>query len=443
MDWLDYLVHFTNRENRLETARKISVLLNAEDLIIFLKDPELNVLLPGIGFPQTLPGSKSWQSFLKSSEDVIYKGHVPYRDETCPAVAVRGVDGAIAVLIGGCPGDKDLALLTKILNITAPLLKQEQLAHLAESRSMHSARLAEKAERLTITLDATRQSLMEVIKENSDLLQLTKQQNNELAAANEELRASHEEVMAGLEELHEANQKLLSINADLDNFIYTASHDLKAPISNIEGLMIAMMRNLSPESRQAPVIQKLSGLITHSIERFKRTINDLTQITKIQKEGLGEDLSQVDLSQVISEVSADLVYQIEQANAIIDLELNNCPSIHFSAKNARSIVYNLLSNAIKYRSPERRLKIRISCYFEGEHQVLSIEDNGLGLDLSNEDKIYSMFKRLHDHVEGSGIGLYIVKKIIENAKGKIVVHSKLNEGSTFLVYFKSHNSSLK
>ena len=99
-------------------------------------------------------------------------------------------------------------------------------------------------------------------------------------------------------------------------------------------------------------------------------------------------------------------------------------------------MYNLISNAIKYRSQERKAFVKISCREEPVFLILEVADNGLGLTPTNEKKMFSMFKRFHSHVEGSGIGLYMVKKIIENAGGRIEVQSKLGQGSTFSVYFR-------
>ncbi|MDF9797269.1 PAS domain S-box-containing protein [Catalinimonas alkaloidigena] len=267
------------------------------------------------------------------------------------------------------------------------------------------------------------------------------QMSQELVATNDKLIAANEQIQASNEDLAHTNQQLSYINADMDNFIYTASHDLRAPITNIEGLMDTLMSTLSDESRQSPMINKLSGMITSSIERFKNTLNDLTEITKVQREGKVEDLVEINLTKVISEVQLDLSQQIEEAEAQFDLNLKNYTPIRFSPKNARSIVYNLISNAIKYRSPQRQVLIRISCSIEDNYLVLSVSDNGLGMDLSDESKIFAMFKRLHDHVDGTGIGLYIVKKIIENAGGKIEVRSKLGQGTTFNVYFKQNGSN--
>nr|WKN39867.1 PAS domain-containing protein [Tunicatimonas sp. TK19036] len=245
--------------------------------------------------------------------------------------------------------------------------------------------------------------------------------NQELAAANEELSTT--------------NQELSLINADMDNFIYTASHDLRAPITNIEGLMTALLRNLSEENRQKPIISKLAELITNSVERFKKTIYELSQVTKIQREG-NEDVSQVDITVLIREIILDMAAEIAQANAQFDLDLQTCAPISFSVKNARSVIYNLISNAIKYRSPDRQVVIRVRCHAVGGYLILTVQDNGLGMDLADESKIFGMFKRLHDHVEGSGVGLYIVKKIMDVAGGKIEVQSAVDQGTTFKVYFK-------
>jgi signal transduction histidine kinase len=244
---------------------------------------------------------------------------------------------------------------------------------------------------------------------------------------NEQVQARHK--------IEAMNRELLTINADLDNFVYSASHDLKAPISNIEGLMHSLVRYLPQETLESDRIQKLIGLMRHSVERFKKAVSDLTQVTKIQRES-NEDVKVIDLTKVLDEVLPDFESMIAESGAIIETKFDENAVIRFSAKNIRSIIYNLVSNAIKYRSPERRPHIQIATEAGPEYITLTVEDNGLGMNLANESKIFSMFKRLHDHVEGSGVGLYIVKKIVENAGGRIEVESQVGKGSKFTVYFK-------
>ena len=257
-----------------------------------------------------------------------------------------------------------------------------------------------------------------VIMENE---QQAKAMAEKLAIANEELRVS--------------NEQLTRTNVDLDNFIYTASHDLKAPILNIQGLMEALLEDLPPAVLESPDVQRTTELILDSVKRFKRTINHLTEITKLQKE-YNPEAATINLAELIAEVQLDLAPAIQATQAIIEVDVSSCPVIRFPEKNLRSIVYNLLSNAIKYHSPNRVPFVQVYCSETEEYQVFSVQDNGLGMNLAQDHKLFAMFKRLHDHVAGSGIGLYMVKRIIENAGGKIEVQSKVGEGSVFKIYFR-------
>lgn len=248
--------------------------------------------------------------------------------------------------------------------------------------------------------------------------------------------AGHHGVTIEIHDYVELQRELTRTNADLDNFIYTASHDLKAPISNIEGLLQALLRTLPPECLGPERVQRLTALMQDSVDRFKKTIANLTEIVKLQKEN-SQQATQVNLSQVIREVLLDLAPVIKSTGAQVEVNVGSCPAIRFSEKNLRSVIYNLVSNGIKYRSPERIPRVRIDCQNTSDYLVLIVRDNGLGMEASHLEKLFSMFKRFHTHVEGSGIGLYMVKKMIENAGGYIQAESQVNVGSAFRVYFPS------
>ncbi len=255
----------------------------------------------------------------------------------------------------------------------------------------------------------------------------------ELAASNEELRAANEEIRSSNEELGVTNAQLTRINSDLDNFVYTASHDLKAPISNIEGLMQALLRQLPAESLAPERVQRIVNLIQDSVERFKKTITNLTEIVKLQKEHNREAVL-VDLPQIVGEVMLDLEASIQSVGARVAVDVAACPPVRFSEKNLRSVVYNLVSNALKYRSPDRVPEVRVWCESTPAFHILTVADNGLGIEAERLSQLFTMFRRFHDHVEGTGIGLFMVKKMVENAGGKITVESRVGEGSTFRVY---------
>ncbi len=233
-------------------------------------------------------------------------------------------------------------------------------------------------------------------------------------------------------EIESINKELLATNADLDNFVYSASHDLKAPIHNIEGLVDELKEYLPEEVLASEEVQQLTSYINNSIERFKKVVVDLTKVAKIQREA-GVEIAKLDLNSIIEEVCLDFKPDITAAEATVKTDLAADATIYFSAKNLRSIVYNLISNALKYTSPDRAPHIAIATESTPTHLGITVTDNGLGLRETDIDKIFTMFKRLHDHVEGSGIGLYIVKRIIENAGGTIEVKTELDKGTTFRV----------
>lgn len=227
------------------------------------------------------------------------------------------------------------------------------------------------------------------------------------------------------------NEQLSRVNVDLDNFVYAASHDLKQPVNNIEGLLQALLDDL-PNDLPEPV-DEILGMMGNAVERFKRTVEQLTDITRVQREASTPTL--VSLADVVYAVELDLAVLIKEANAQLSISVQGCPSVPFMEKNLRSVVYNLLSNALKYRDSARPLRVQLSARPTNDHYVrLAVQDNGLGLDAAGQQKLFGMFQRLHSHVEGTGIGLYMVKKMVENAGGRIEVISELHVGSTFVVY---------
>ncbi|TGE08022.1 PAS domain-containing protein [Hymenobacter fodinae] len=248
------------------------------------------------------------------------------------------------------------------------------------------------------------------------------------------LRTSRDETQALNINLRASNAQLTRTNVDLDNFIYTASHDLKAPITNIEGLLHMLQNELVAQHRSDEVAHILA-LMQDSVDRFTRTIEHLTDVSKLQKEH-DQPASQVSLAPVIDEVSLDLAPLLLAVNGRLHVAVEEVPTVMFPEKNLRSVVYNLLSNALKYHHPDRTPEVYIRARTEADYLVLEVQDNGLGFDLTRERQLFAMFQRLHTHVEGSGVGLYMVKRMVENAGGRIEVHSEVGHGATFTIYFK-------
>jgi signal transduction histidine kinase/CHASE3 domain sensor protein len=285
--------------------------------------------------------------------------------------------------------------------------------------------------------------------------------NEELAATSEEIQSAHESVILAnqhleelndtleqkieerIQELKERNDALQRINNDLDDFVYTAAHDLKSPANTLEGLVEILTFQIGTNA--SPDVNKTLSLMTDSTTRLKRTIHELTQILRVQKEeGLQRDIIRFDvLFEEVKDEIKNLIFQI-MPEIITDWQVEE---IQYPQKHLRSILYNLLSNAVKYHSPQRKAVIRISsyCLYDTTHtrQVfLKVEDNGLGMDSGHLTQLFTMFKRFHDHVEGSGLGLYTIKRMIENNGGSIWVESEEGVGTCFVILLYSVPDSI-
>ncbi|TXK51336.1 PAS domain S-box protein [Pontibacter qinzhouensis] len=247
-----------------------------------------------------------------------------------------------------------------------------------------------------------------------------------------ELVAARKKLLLTNDELSEKNTELLRINDDLDSFVYTASHDLKSPIANMEGLVTLLRDILQGKINEED--EQILDMVTSSIHKLKQTIADLAEITKVQKD-LQASVEPLSFEDILQDVKSDIQNLVEESGVQIKTDFRE-KGLLYARKNLRSIVYNLVSNGIKYRASDRAPEVEISTFREGEYVVLRVTDNGLGIRKEQQQKLFAMFRRFHSHVEGTGIGLYIVKRIIENNAGRIEVASELGQGTTFTVYFK-------
>jgi PAS domain S-box-containing protein len=247
-----------------------------------------------------------------------------------------------------------------------------------------------------------------------------------------EHKLAQESVAQAQRLLRSNNEELTRVNVDLDSFIYTASHDLKGPITNIEGLLAALTDELPIEARQRPPVTDILSMLTKSVERFQRTIEQLSDVAKLHREH-GLATAPVPLAPVVQGVGLDLAPLVRSTGAQLDIDLAEGVAVHFLEKNLRSLLYNLLSNALKYRDAARPPQVCLRAVPEGQQVRLTVQDNGLGISEAGQRKLFGLFERLHNHVEGSGIGLFMVKKMVENAGGRISVESEPGVGSTFTV----------
>lgn len=237
--------------------------------------------------------------------------------------------------------------------------------------------------------------------------------------------------------LLQLSDNLYKQNRDLQQFTYIVSHNLRAPVANLVGLA-KMLQKLDVNSPQYNTA--LTNLDKSAI-RLDTVIKDLNKILSVKsgkQEGLLEgETDSIDVSEVITEVVQSLQEMITGANAEIKLSL--AEDVYLETKRAYiySIIHNLLTNAIKYRSEERPLLISLESVEVNNQVVISIKDNGSGMDMDKvKPNLFKLYKRFHNHVEGKGLGLYLVKSQVEALNGRIEVDSAVGIGTEFKVFFK-------
>lgn len=241
------------------------------------------------------------------------------------------------------------------------------------------------------------------------------------------LIASNKELSKIKDELVHNNEELLKLNKELEMFVYMASHDLKTPINHIEA-MVNMIDSDMNDGNVLDVNEQME-IIRSSIQRFKTTISDLGTMGKDEND---KTLSLIDLKEIFDEVILDLKELIGRCHANITADFSLISKIYYSKKNMRSILYNVLSNAVKYHSPDRIPTINViskNITQQPTSCLIEIQDNGLGMKKEEAERIFLIYERFHNHVDGTGVGMSIVKKIIQSNDGNLEVSSVVNEGT--------------
>lgn len=227
-------------------------------------------------------------------------------------------------------------------------------------------------------------------------------------------------------------RELTQNNKDLKQFSYITSHNLRAPLSNLTGLL-NLIEDIPIENSDLQLI--LNGF-TKSTHLLNETINDLVKVVII-KDNPSIQKENVLFREVFESVFNQLNYLINLHQPIIKINLEKDSLSNINKAYLESIILNLLTNAIKYRNPSNKLKISISTKEKDDQTILTFEDNGIGIDIErNKDKIFGLYQRFHNYPDSKGLGLYLVKSQVETMGGTIDVQSEVNKGTKFTLTFK-------
>jgi PAS domain S-box-containing protein len=234
-----------------------------------------------------------------------------------------------------------------------------------------------------------------------------------------------------IKEAENENEKLIKeLNDKLNElmqFNYIVSHNLRSPVANMLGLSTLMGMDL-PDEKKGVIADK----IKESAESLDNIIRDLSQVLSARTP-LNQKIASFSFLEVVEEIQNNLENQIAESESLIRIDISPEADKLKSIKSyVQSIMFNLISNAIKYRHPNRKLEVAIKAERKGENIEVIVTDNGLGIDLGkHKEDVFKLYKRFHHHVNGTGIGLHLVKIQTEVLGGQIQIESEVDKGTTF------------
>ncbi|MEM8898781.1 MAG: ATP-binding protein [Bacteroidota bacterium] len=247
-----------------------------------------------------------------------------------------------------------------------------------------------------------------------------------------ELLGNDEDYRSEVEDhLHYLTQELIRTNNDLEQFAYVLSHNFRAPVINLQSLL----QLFNAKKLEDPVNTQIFDKIGISIKQLSETLHDLQKIVGLRNKAPRQEY--INLANYVSKVCSLMGEQLTEAGTQVDIEIDEQVELFLPKSYLHSILHQLISNSIKYRSPNRPLMLKFQTKYEGEFVKLLVLDNGIGLDHERyRNRIFGLYQRFHEHIEGKGLGLFLVKTQVEILGGKIDFDSEVDKGTTVTICFK-------
>ncbi len=228
------------------------------------------------------------------------------------------------------------------------------------------------------------------------------------------------------ETLTKRNEELAKINSELDRFVYSASHDLRAPLTSLLGII-----NLLELESPADTISSYLRMMRTSINRMDSFIKEIIDYSRNSRTEVNREA--VNLEELIQECYEDLIYLPGSSRISREVHLK-IAEVYTDKRRIKTVLSNLIANAIIYHSPYREKPyVRVEVEKIAQQYVISVTDNGKGIGEEHQAKVFNMFYRASDDTKGSGLGLYIVKEALDKLEGQIRLQSQLGEGTIFTI----------
>ena len=404
---LDLVSDLGEPQRRIWASGRIAEFLGGEALLLFVRDDQLDVLLPAPGFPQTVPGGPSWRSLLSrclTSRIVTGEVAFPTADQLRPATAVTDDCGLSAVLIGGQPTPAALGDLHRLLRLCAAVLRAEQTAAVAHGGAAVAREQAQHAHHLSLALESARSDLERALGESARL-----------------------------------NRELQRADRIKDEFLATLAHELRNPLAALSGAIYLTRTKLAPDHPAAHSVT----IAVRQADRLARLVDDLMDVSRITHGKIELQIQPLAVDEILRRAVESVRPHVDARRHHLVLRSDDTTSwIAADALRVEQIVVNLLTNAVKYTNPGGQIALSARRMEDPNDRriCLTVKDNGSGISSEVLPQVFELFKQV-DHSQeksqgGLGIGLTLVRKLVEMQGGTVSVSSEgLGKGTQVSVCF--------
>jgi signal transduction histidine kinase/CheY-like chemotaxis protein len=377
---------------RAKAAQQLAAHLGVRHLLVYVRDPVVESMIPAPGFPQTVRGGPAWRALLaRCLSPGRHRAVVDYPEGTTTEALVVVPGDVALVFVGGTPDDENLSLIETLLPMLAVALCAEQRVIFAAAEALEARDAASRARTLASALEAARA---------------------EGAKLNAELRDEHRRK---------------------DDFLAMLAHELRNPLTPL----VTSIELLRRQGGDSPGVQRQLEVMARQVRQLSRLVEDLLDVSRVSR-------GRIELRRHRLMLSDVLIDAIDASRPLLDARRHEVTlripevALPVNADNVRltQVFSNLVHNAAKYTDPGGRIEVSVE--HEGEEAVVRIVDNGIGIDPDIIPRVFDLFTQAPvslDRAQGGlGIGLTLVRALVELHGGRVAVHSEgVGRGSTFSV----------
>jgi PAS domain S-box-containing protein len=267
----------------------------------------------------------------------------------------------------------------------------------------------------------------ELLKHREHLEELVQERTKDLVESAKAMMNLTEDVNESRRKLEEVNTQLIKANKELESFSYSVSHDLKVPLRALDGFSKTLQEDYANNIDEEG--QEYIHLIRDNAKIMKELIDDLLEFSRLGRKKLIK--TRVNLHDMFLDVIEDV--KRDNKNRLIEFEIQDLKTVYADKKLLKPVITNLISNAVKFTKIQEKAKVQIGCTLYPESTEFFVKDNGVGFNMKYADKLFNVFQRLHtvDEFEGTGIGLALIKRIIDFHGGTVHAEGEVDKGACF------------